>query len=357
MVDEREDRYEGEEGEYHFSDDQVNYEEVEAPKAAQTTVSMKKTIFDKFSGLSGSRRMLLAGVVFVSLIGIVYKMLLPSSPVVTGEISQVPIVKQATPQQIATTKPATPATPPTSPPVQTAPVIQPPPPVMNPPPPPQTMMASPSPQNAAAPQPGLPNPAETAQGMPPQTMYPTTPAAPAAPITQTAAMPPISSPQASIPPNVVDRVKAVEDHNAAIMNLLQTEYAQKMSEFEMQSNLVRGKMDEMAKRVNRIESSLNQITQLLQQSAPRASKSQTASMESVPALPTRSAVPRVTYTVQAIIPGRAWLKGDSGDTVTVAEGDTLRDYGRITKIDPYDGVVEIDTGNKIIALSYGMSGE
>jgi hypothetical protein len=166
-----------------------------------------------------------------------------------------------------------------------------------------------------------------------------------------------SPPPASLPQNVGDRVKAVEDHNAAIMNLLQTEYAQKMSEFEMQSNLVRGKMDEMAKRVNRIESSLNQITQLLQQSAPHTNKSQAPAMESAPMMPMRSAIPKVTYTVQAIIPGRAWLKADSGDTVTVAEGDTLRDYGRITKIDPYDGVVEIDTGNKIIALSYGMSAE
>lgn len=346
MVDEREDRYEGEEGEYHFSDDQVNYEEAEASKAAQTTVSMKKSIIDKISGLSPGRRMLLAGIVFISLIGIIYKMLLPSSPVLPGDISQVAAAKKMT-QEIAATKPAIPATP-VSPPVQTATAIPSSPPVINAPELPQT--AAPSvPQNSAT-QPGLPNPVETAQAISPAT-YPTTQGAPAA--IQTA-MPVSPPPQASVSQ---DRLKAVEDHNAAIMNLLQTEYAQKMSEFEMQSNLVRGKMDEMAKRVNRIESSLNQITQLLQQSGSRANKPQTTSMESAPMLPTRSAVPKVTYTVQAIIPGRAWLKGDSGDTVTVAEGDTLRDYGRITKIDPYDGVVEIDTGNKIIALSYGMSGE
>ncbi len=342
MVDEREDRYENDEGEYHFSDDQANYEE--APKAAQPTVSMKKTIIDKFSRLSGSRRMLLAGVVFVILIVIVYKMLLPTSPVLTGEIRQVAVAKKTTPE-IAPTQPA----PPVSPPVQTATAIQTPPPVMNAPQAPQTA-APPIPQNVAT-QPGLPNPTETAQMMP----YPAVQVTPPAPPVQTAVpVSPPPPPQASVSP---DRLKAVEDHNTAIMNLLQTEYAQKMSELEMQSNLVRGKMDEMAKRVNRIESSLNQITQLLQQNGPRANKSQTTAMENVPALPMRSAVPRVTYTVQAIIPGRAWLKADSGDTVTVAEGDTLRDYGRITKIDPYDGVVEIDTGNKIIALSYGMSGE
>jgi hypothetical protein len=65
----------------------------------------------------------------------------------------------------------------------------------------------------------------------------------------------------------------------------------------------------------------------------------------------------MNYSVQAIIPGRAWLKSDSGDTVTVAEGDMLRGYGRVTKIDPYDGIVNIDTGGKVVTLSYGMVAE
>jgi len=350
MVDEREDRYENDEGEYHFSDDQVNYEEAEAPKAAQPTGSLKKSIINKFSNLSASRRMLLAGIVFVILIGVVYKMLLPSSPVLPGEIIQATAVKNTTPE-MATTKPVTPVT---TPPVSTT-AQQAVPPVPNMQAQEPQPVAPPAAQQNMAAGPGVPNPAMPAQMIPqqaqPQAEVPAQAAQAAPPAPVQAAMP------VGPPPAVTqDRLKAVEDHNAAIMNLLQTEYAQKMSEFEMQSNLVRGKMDEMAKRVNRIESSLNQITQLLQQSGARANKSP-AAMENVPALPTRSAVPKVTYVVQAIIPGRAWLKGDSGDTVTVAEGDTLRDYGRITKIDPYDGVVEIDTGNKIIALSYGMSGE
>lgn len=339
MVDEKEDQYEGEEGEYHFSDDQINYDEVEAPKVTPASGSTKKSIFEKFSGLSPSRRMMLAGIVFMSLIGIVYKMLLPASPP-SPEITQVtPTVKPSQPQ-ITTAKPVLPAPPAASP---SPPVVAP----------------------SVAPEVPLP-PVVNAGAMqqtPPSTMPPTNPSgtAPVMPETAAASTAPTMPPQ-PLPPgpqgsNVADRVKAVEDHNTAIMNLLQTEYAQKMSEFEMQSNLVRGKIDEMAKRVNRIESSLNQITQMLQQSAPHANK-QAASVESVASIiPARSSIPKVVYTVQAIIPGRAWLKADSGDTVTVAEGDVLRDYGRITKIDPYDGVVEIDTGNKIIALSYGMNPE
>ena len=122
----------------------------------------------------------------------------------------------------------------------------------------------------------------------------------------------------------------------------------------MQNTLMRSKLDELNKRLNRIESSLNQATQLLEQGQASAGK---PGLEPLATVPTKAIEPKITYTVQAIIPGRAWLKSESGDTVTVAEGDLLKSYGRIAKIDPYDGVVEIDTGNKTITLAYGMSVE
>ena len=50
------------------------------------------------------------------------------------------------------------------------------------------------------------------------------------------------------------------------------------------------------------------------------------------------------------------VESESGETVTVAEGDALKGYGRIAKIDPYDGVVMIDTGTRTISLSYGVNG-
>ena len=57
--------------------------------------------------------------------------------------------------------------------------------------------------------------------------------------------------------------------------------------------------------------------------------------------------------MQAIIPGRAWLRTENGETITVAEGDMLKSLGRVTKIDPYDGTILIDTGVKVLTLTYG----
>ena len=42
-----------------------------------------------------------------------------------------------------------------------------------------------------------------------------------------------------------------------------------------------------------------------------------------------------------------------GEYEHISEGDTVKSLGRVTKIDPYDGIVEINTGRKVISLSYG----
>ena len=47
-----------------------------------------------------------------------------------------------------------------------------------------------------------------------------------------------------------------------------------------------------------------------------------------------------SYTVHAIIPGRAWLKNNEGDILTVTDGDMLEGYGKILAIDaPSNGVI------------------
>lgn len=51
------------------------------------------------------------------------------------------------------------------------------------------------------------------------------------------------------------------------------------------------------------------------------------------------------YTVHAVIPGRAWLKSSKGQQiVTVAEGDTIGNYGKILVIDAANGVVLTSSG-------------
>ena len=50
------------------------------------------------------------------------------------------------------------------------------------------------------------------------------------------------------------------------------------------------------------------------------------------------------YTVHAIIPGRAWLKSNKGQILTVTEGDKIGDYGTVAQIDAANGLVRTSSG-------------
>ncbi len=294
MVNEKdEERYEDEEEEYHFSDDQMNFDVDESPKASAengNAAPPKESILAKLSNINPRRRAIIGGVIFIVLMALVYKMLSPSKSPTADVLSEIKTAPAVTP----VTRPAEPV------------VVK----QETPPPPKVVEQQQPAMATVVAPTP---------------------------------------PPGAEDIKKIDERLTALEQQTSAMMNLLQTEYAQKISDYEMQENMMRGKMDEISKKMNRIESNLQQISQ-----AAREEPAVTVTHSSGVA---NRGEPKINYTVQAIIPGRAWLKSESGDTVTVAEGDILRNYGRITKIDPYDGIVEIDTGNRVVALSYGMNVE
>ncbi len=50
------------------------------------------------------------------------------------------------------------------------------------------------------------------------------------------------------------------------------------------------------------------------------------------------------YVVHAVIPGRAWLKSSAGQIITVTEGDSLGDYGKIALIDASNNIVRTSSG-------------
>ncbi|HVE45064.1 MAG TPA: hypothetical protein VNC84_08065 [Gammaproteobacteria bacterium] len=150
-------------------------------------------------------------------------------------------------------------------------------------------------------------------------------------------------------------------------NQLQTEYVQRLNDYGMQNKILLNQIETLSAKVATMETQLNQLVQALtraqnQQNTTSNNNSGnnsngiSMSQENGGAKPSLAAAePRSNYNVQAIIPGRAWLKSENGETLTVAEGDAIQSLGRVTKIDPYDGVVEINTGNKMISLSYGSA--
>ena len=50
------------------------------------------------------------------------------------------------------------------------------------------------------------------------------------------------------------------------------------------------------------------------------------------------------YVLHAIIHGRAWLKSESGEIITITEGELLNDYGKIVEINPNNYFVRTSSG-------------
>jgi intracellular multiplication protein IcmG len=68
----------------------------------------------------------------------------------------------------------------------------------------------------------------------------------------------------------------------------------------------------------------------------------------------QKAAPKPIYFARSMIPGRAWLLTQNGETVTVSVGNNLPGYGTVISIDPVQGTVTTSTG-AIIGYSPGDS--
>ena len=332
MLNDREERYDSpEESEYHFSDEEINYEvETESPKPVAS--EPREGIASR---LTRSKRVLLSAGVFIVLVYVVYKMVAPvNSPAPSTTI---------TPDMVAQQKTVT--SPATSP----AETIKPTQPVLS-----QTQGNVISVPGTTPPaMPSQPVAQQPAQPLPP----PTTAAAQPAPV-QAPAAPAVNNP----PPNA--NVETLVTENQRLIGQLQADYAQKLNDYAAQSKALQDQIQALNTRMAGMESEINQLMQVLSRVGQTSQSNQAnnqannnvatntpAPPQAVPAAPQPEV--KIPYTVQAIIPGRAWLRSDNSETVTVAEGDVIKDIGRVTKVDPYDGVVEINTGNKVVSLSYG----
>jgi|GEM_PF-1180454 len=426
MLNDRDDKHDDhEESEYHFSDEDISYEETEteSPKSVNAGATQESL----GSRLSNSKRMLGSIVGFFVLVFIVYKIVTPNgssqadinaslvnvnqtnaskakplTPVVTQAQAptealpqtpdvqvqvQAPAPTQAAappvtnpvPAQASALPAAQPAIAPVAP-VATAPATNPNPAVVS-----QSQAMAPPPVMAApqqAPSGMEQQPVQAAQTqatvsmpavIPVQSTQPES--LPGVVNTQqpvvTSSSPTLTIVQSPSPDTGVDarvdaRIASMEASNQKLLAQVQTDYSQKLNDFSTQNKALQDQIQTLNSRVAGIETQLNQLVRALTQQdvpgqttapMPTAGGGMGRSFNSSKQLPPIAQEVKTAFSVQAIIPGRAWLRSDNGEAITVAEGDTIKDLGRVTKIDPYDGIVEVNTGNRIVSLSYGSGAE
>lgn len=116
---------------------------------------------------------------------------------------------------------------------------------------------------------------------------------------------------------------------------------------ELSNSLIQGQqaMENLNKNISNLSVSLREIGEKVQQIASKEIKPVTTVTKKV--LKSNIIKKKMpVYHVKAIVPERAWLESDKGETVSVRVGDVLDDYGVVQAISPKQGIVV--TSSKVI---------
>lgn len=167
--------------------------------------------------------------------------------------------------------------------------------------------------------------------------------------------PPVQTVVTPVPEQTAVQPQPIETQN-------NSELSQKVSSIEVTQQSVRSEVGTVSQQVgvvnNNINNLNNQIASLNQTinalATQLAKQSEEINMLMVRTQPKRvvkhiikTTIPRINYYIQAVIPGRAWIIGTNGSTLTVREGTKIAGYGIVRLIDPLEGRVVTSSGQVI----------
>lgn len=110
-------------------------------------------------------------------------------------------------------------------------------------------------------------------------------------------------------------------------------------------------MDQMQNSINTLQESVTTlnatINDLSQKLTEALNKMPEKRVKPIAKPMTIAQPPRPTYTIRALVPGRAWLQASDGQTITVVNGDQVPAYGSVQDIDLNAGQVVLTDGTII----------
>ncbi|MES2204258.1 MAG: hypothetical protein V4496_03460 [Pseudomonadota bacterium] len=152
----------------------------------------------------------------------------------------------------------------------------------------------------------------------------------------------LPAPTLSAPPSAV----AKTDLTAGGSN--DAKLTQMLEAIQQQNQLLTQQLTALSSRVVGLESNLTQSSQAVQGLSQQMGALKKVETPPTP-LPqlTQSVATGPQYTVEAVVPQRAWLQAGDGSTVTVMIGDDVPGLGAVVSIDPYSGNVTTASGTVI----------
>ena len=97
---------------------------------------------------------------------------------------------------------------------------------------------------------------------------------------------------------------------------------------------------EMAQKISELSAQLKSLNEAVIANKPKPKK--------VVAVKKVVPVKKITYTLQSVVPGRAWIKSSEGEFMTVSTGKKLPQYGVVESINADQGIVITSSGKTIV---------
>ena len=168
---------------------------------------------------------------------------------------------------------------------------------------------------------------------------------------------PVKSEIAATPTPVI-----VEPQPQTVVSTSDNDLKQKVSTLEQSQQNVRAEVNTVGQQVGTVNNNvnnlnnqivkLNQVIENLSNQVAKQSEEISILMARSQPKPPKTVKYRIktqplVYYIQAVIPGRAWLIGTNGSTLTVREGTKIAGYGTVKLIDSLQGRVLTSSGHII----------
>ncbi len=145
---------------------------------------------------------------------------------------------------------------------------------------------------------------------------------------------------------------AASDETLSALRREQTQIENELSGIRNQISTIVQNINEMSSKFDDVKQTMLVLNERLEQQSQQMGRLKVMSRSSrvassKPAPRPRSAAPKPIYSVQAIIPGRAWLMSSQGETLTVNRGSTVPGYGSVRLINAKLGRVFTSSGRVI----------
>jgi intracellular multiplication protein IcmG len=145
-----------------------------------------------------------------------------------------------------------------------------------------------------------------------------------------------------------------------VMNNRLSDIASRQADYQAGLDKVNSQLNDMQSSLSALNTQVANLSNAVQTVASQLAAQQAAAEAAKQAAQKKIAqqkahpAPKPVYFARSMIPGRAWLLTQNGETITVSVGNNLPGYGVVLAIDPIQGTITTSTG-AIIGYSPGDS--